>query len=65
LNYTGDLQYNFKQFLKDDQTEEELMRVSPVSYCLMQCHKICYYCKLLWRWEIVRMQVEFHTDYSG
>lgn len=51
--------------MKEDQTEDELMRISPVSYCLMQCNKICYFCKLLWKWEIIRMHVEFHTDYNG
>lgn len=62
FKYTGTIKYNFKQFLKEDQTEEELMMQSPTQYCLMQCHKICYYLKLVCKWEIVRMDVEFHQD---
>lgn len=62
FKYTGAVKYDFKRFLKQDMTEEELMRQSPTMYCLMQCNKIGWYMKLVHNMELLRMNVEFHID---
>jgi hypothetical protein len=57
--YSGKIRYNYQQFLRDGMTEDELMHKWPSLYCIMQCHKIGYFVKLVHNIEIVRMNVEF------
>lgn len=46
-------------------TEDELMLKWPTLYCIMQCHKIGHFVKLVYDFEIVRMNVEFQIDVGG
>ena len=58
IDYHEDYKFDYKKYL-GDLTEKELMLSNPTNYCLMVCHKIGYYLKLVHEIDLRRMSVEF------
>lgn len=64
-DYHAQQKFDYKSYLKGDQTEKDLMSQNPTFYCLMVCNKIGLYLSVVYGIQLKRMSVEFSVDEFG